>query len=88
MFFDQIKEVIARGIGDRLATRNAHNLAFDREDGLAVGELDVEAVARQRHHLLLDGQGLGLVGSEFVEDADGLGDGSKVDGSHFEVWMN
>lgn len=83
MFFDQIKEVIVRRVGDRLATRNAHELAFDLEDGLAVGELDVEAIARQRHNLLLDGQGLGLVGSELVEDGDGLGDRSKVDGSHF-----
>lgn len=51
-FLDQIKQVIVRSVGDCLVT--AEHLAFDLENRLAVGVLHIEAVTRQRKHLLPD----------------------------------
>lgn len=77
---DNVKQVVALHVINRLATRDAQHLSLNLEDGLAIGELDVEAVASQGEHLFLEHQRLGLSGDEVGKDADLAGRGLKLDG--------
>lgn len=76
------KEVVAVHVKDLLAARDAHHFALDLEDWLAIGKLDVEAVAREGHDLFLEDERLGLVGDEALEDADLVGRCLKLNGGH------
>lgn len=70
VLLDDVEEVVPRHVEDRLAPRDGHDLALHAEDRLAVGELDVEAVACEGEDLLLEDERLRLLGRELWEDAD------------------
>ncbi|KAI6760864.1 hypothetical protein HG530_009724 [Fusarium avenaceum] len=86
VFLGDGKEVVAVHVKDLLAARDAHHFALDLEDGLAVGKLDVETVARKGHDLFLEDERLGLVGDEALEDADLVGRCLKLNGGHGCCW--
>jgi hypothetical protein len=47
MFLNNIEQVIARHIKDRLATTKAHKLGFNLEYGLAICKFQIETISRE-----------------------------------------
>lgn len=62
------EQLVAGHVAEVLSVRERERVAFDMEDGLAVGHLDVEAVTRQRHGFLLQRQCLVLSCHEVLEN--------------------
>ena len=62
MLLDNAAQVVAVHVEHLLAPRDAHDLALDLEHRRAVGQLDAEAVARQRHDFFFQHQRFGARG--------------------------
>lgn len=72
------EQLVAGHVTEMLSVREREGVAFDVEDGLAVGHLDVEAVARQRHGFLLQRQCLVLSRHEGLEKSQSGRVGRKL----------
>ena len=73
-----VKEVVARHVGHRLAPAPRHDGPLDLDQRLPVAQLDLEAVARQRPRLLPQNKRLALPRDEGVKHADRLGHGGEL----------
>lgn len=78
VLLDDIKQMVALLIKHLLAAGDGQHLAFDAQDGRAVGELDVEVVARQGHDFFLEHYRFRPAREELREDADGRRDLGEV----------
>lgn len=72
------EQLVAGHVAEVLSVGERERVALDVEDGLAVGQLDVEAVARQRHGFLLQRQRLVLPRHELLENTQSGRVGWKV----------
>lgn len=84
MLLDNVKQVVVAHVVHGLATGDGHDLALDAQYGLAVGHLDLEAVAGEGHDFFAKDERFRLAGDEAIKDAHLAGSWLELNGCHCE----
>lgn len=82
MLLDNIKQVIAMGVLDLLATRKRYPGAVYFQKCVAICQFDIKAVSRDGKHLFSENYRLWLLRDELVEYGDRLDHRSEIMVTH------